>query len=683
MSTEVAKVVARLEADIRDFEQGMKKATKRLDGLEKGTGKANKSVGGLNSSLGGLAKTAAAGFGLQQGIKFLGSAIGAFSDLEESVNAVQVQFGEGAETILEFGENAATAVGLANAEFNQLSVVTGALLSGFITDTQQAADETIRLTERASDMASVFNVPVQDALQAVQASLRGEQEPIRRFGVLMDNASVQAKALELGLAGSTKELTAQDKSMARLAIIYEQTDKVAGDFLNTQDSVANKQKVLNAQFTDAQAKLGEALVPLWLELLQAASDLIPVMEALVPAVAEVVQKITDMTGPVLTLVDGLNALAGVGGGLGGLAGNLFDVAVPGAAFFSLFSDSQDDVANSAAGLVDYGKVAGAVSGAQAMLNDEVADVPKIVKKANDAYLAAFRASQPVISAAGDLSGAQALLNDEVANAPGPFDRYASTLEAILNPTKELSEESLAAAESFRLWEDEVTEAGRTAEANLRASMGQIVSLFEKVPRQIRISAEKAAKNIRDQAELGARFAAAIGTLAAAGFDQLVAELEERGPEATRLAEDFARKPALALATELDLQKVLGGFTVPPAVAERFAQIFGAIGADAAGRFLANFLSRLGGGAPPASRPGGNRFAPTALASGGIVTQPTLATIGEKGPEAVIPLNRAGQLGGDTFNTIEMTITVQDDSTAAQRILEETQDALDALAAGRA
>ena len=35
---------------------------------------------------------------------------------------------------------------------------------------------------------------------------------------------------------------------------------------------------------------------------------------------------------------------------------------------------------------------------------------------------------------------------------------------------------------------------------------------------------------------------------------------------------------------------------------------------------------------------------TALAEGGIVTQPTRALIGEAGPEAVIPLSRAGLPG---------------------------------------
>jgi TP901 family phage tail tape measure protein len=42
----------------------------------------------------------------------------------------------------------------------------------------------------------------------------------------------------------------------------------------------------------------------------------------------------------------------------------------------------------------------------------------------------------------------------------------------------------------------------------------------------------------------------------------------------------------------------------------------------------------------------------ALAAGGIVNSPTLALIGEAGPEAVIPLNRAGAMG-DTYVTVNM------------------------------
>lgn len=46
---------------------------------------------------------------------------------------------------------------------------------------------------------------------------------------------------------------------------------------------------------------------------------------------------------------------------------------------------------------------------------------------------------------------------------------------------------------------------------------------------------------------------------------------------------------------------------------------------------------------------------TSLARGGIVTNPTPALIGEAGPEAVIPLNQAGGIGGINFNP-EINIT---------------------------
>jgi len=42
-----------------------------------------------------------------------------------------------------------------------------------------------------------------------------------------------------------------------------------------------------------------------------------------------------------------------------------------------------------------------------------------------------------------------------------------------------------------------------------------------------------------------------------------------------------------------------------------------------------------------------------LANGGIVNSPTLALIGEKGPEAVVPLSRGGGYGGDTNVTIQV------------------------------
>ena len=55
-----------------------------------------------------------------------------------------------------------------------------------------------------------------------------------------------------------------------------------------------------------------------------------------------------------------------------------------------------------------------------------------------------------------------------------------------------------------------------------------------------------------------------------------------------------------------------------------------------------------------------------LAQGGIVTGPTLAMIGERGPEAVIPLNRAGGMGMGG-NTITVNVNGGDPNSIVRAL----------------
>ncbi len=283
-------LLVRLALDARDYVRGAQKARKGTDEITDAQKRTEKAGKKLSDRLGQVGKTLVAAFAAKQVLDFAKSSITAFSNLEESVNAVNVQFEEGQDVIKDFAQTASTSVGLSTASYQQLSVTTGALLSNFISDNRAAAEETNNLTQRAADLASVFNTDVEEALVAVQAAIRGESEPIRRFGVLLDDASVRAKAVALGLAETTKEVDNQAKAQARLAIIYEQTDKVAGDFVNTQDSLANQQKILSAEFENAQAEVGEALAPALIELLGIVNDnIIPAMVDLIPLVVLAVE----------------------------------------------------------------------------------------------------------------------------------------------------------------------------------------------------------------------------------------------------------------------------------------------------------------------------------------------------------------------------------------------------------
>lgn len=189
------------------------------------------------------------------------SSIKAASDLGESINAVEKVFGSSAEVINNFGKVSANAVGLSTREFNQLATVTGSMLTNLGFNAKQAGQETITLTQRAADMASVFNTDVGTALEAINSALKGEANPIEQFGVKLNDAAVRARAVELGLAATTAEVDANAKATATLSLIYEQTSKTQGDFASTSNDLANSQRRAAAAMENAQARFGKAATP--------------------------------------------------------------------------------------------------------------------------------------------------------------------------------------------------------------------------------------------------------------------------------------------------------------------------------------------------------------------------------------------------------------------------------------
>ncbi|MDZ7742978.1 MAG: hypothetical protein U5Q03_14900 [Bacteroidota bacterium] len=91
--------------------------------------------------------------------------------------------------------------------------------------------------------------------------LRGEINPIERYGVSMNQTAIQARALEDGLAATVGEMTLQDKALASLSILTEQTANAQGQFAREADTTAGALERIKGQFQDFQAAAGEALIP--------------------------------------------------------------------------------------------------------------------------------------------------------------------------------------------------------------------------------------------------------------------------------------------------------------------------------------------------------------------------------------------------------------------------------------
>jgi hypothetical protein len=161
------------------------------------------------------------------------------------------------------------------------------------------------ITGRASDFASVMNLDVTEAMGLFQSGLAGETEPLRRYGIDVSAAAVKTFAYANGIAAAGAELTEAEKVQGRYGLLMEQTAAAAGDFANTSDSLANSQRILNAEFENAQAIVGNLMVP-GLEALNAV--LIPLVQAFNdahPAVQLVVGGLVLLGAGVLRVTSGL------------------------------------------------------------------------------------------------------------------------------------------------------------------------------------------------------------------------------------------------------------------------------------------------------------------------------------------------------------------------------------------
>lgn len=216
---------------------------------------------GIGAGLGKVVPVLAAGFAAIGVADFFGNAVDAASDLNESANAIRVSFGDAAKEIERLGETSADRLGLSQTDFNAAAVRFSSFAEDLATDGRSIDQVIDQLTTRGADFASVYNIDVADALAIFQSGLSGEAEPLKRFGINLLDSSVNAYAYANGIAEAGTQLDQTQKLQARYGLLLQETAKVQGDFANTSDQLANKQRINAANLEDALARVGTALLP--------------------------------------------------------------------------------------------------------------------------------------------------------------------------------------------------------------------------------------------------------------------------------------------------------------------------------------------------------------------------------------------------------------------------------------
>lgn len=316
----VNEVRWRLTADASGVRKGFRDASQASELLGQKTKETQRdvdqSMSKSSSSVRSFAKVVGGAFVGMKAVSFLKESVTAASDLEQTVGAVGSVFKDTSKIILAFSKTAATEVGLSQRQYQSMATVFGAQLKNMGVASSELAPKTNDLIRLGADLAAQFGGTTSDAVAALSSLLRGERDPIERYGVGINEARIKAELASKGLDKLTGSAADNAKLTATLDILWKQTADAQGTFARETDTLAHKQQVANAQLDDAKAKLGEGLIPVMgvmadtvgktvIPVIGRLSDLFqfisPVLTGLAAALGWVLEKVTSIPAPVLAV----------------------------------------------------------------------------------------------------------------------------------------------------------------------------------------------------------------------------------------------------------------------------------------------------------------------------------------------------------------------------------------------
>lgn len=218
------------------------------------------------------------------------------STLQESISKTNAVFGANAQAVQNWSKTTSTAFGVSQQQALEAAGTYGNLFRAFGLGSKQAQDMSMRLVELAADMASFNNVPIDDALIALRSGLSGETEPLKRFGVALNEVRLKEEALRLGLIETTSgTLPIAIKTQAAYSLILRDTALQQGDVARTSEGFAAQMKFLQAEVSNVKAQIGTALLPVVLQFVDVLrADVVPLIQRFADFMTNLSPKVIDV-----------------------------------------------------------------------------------------------------------------------------------------------------------------------------------------------------------------------------------------------------------------------------------------------------------------------------------------------------------------------------------------------------
>ena len=245
----------RITADMKDLKRSLKE-------VERNTKQSTENMSNSFRKLGRVVKVVAGAVIVRELGRGAIAAVNFAADIEEMQAKSSVVFGAFAGDVRRQLSVFADEVGRSRFELEGMasSIQDTFVPLGFARG--EASQLSVQLTKLATDVASFNNASDVDTMRAFQSALVGNHETVRRFGIVITEATLEQELFRMGITKAKDEVSNAEKVQARLNLILAGTTDAHGDAARTADSFANRQKALKAATDELMNSLGQIFMPL-------------------------------------------------------------------------------------------------------------------------------------------------------------------------------------------------------------------------------------------------------------------------------------------------------------------------------------------------------------------------------------------------------------------------------------
>jgi len=265
MATKISAIYTLITANAEPLKRGLVSARKSAI---KGASKIQKALNKINFRAIGLGATAFGGV-VALSMK---KAVDAASDLEEATGKFNVVFRDQLSQAEEWSRGLVAAYGLSTREAKEYMSSIQDLLKPMGVASDEAARLSNEVVKLAVDLGSFNNQKTPDVMRDIQSALVGNYETMKKYGVVLNVATIRQEALRTGMIRGKEVMTAAQKATAAYTLIVAGSADAIGDAIRTQSGYENTMKRMSSTIENVAAKIGDPLMPAIADVVRSFDD---------------------------------------------------------------------------------------------------------------------------------------------------------------------------------------------------------------------------------------------------------------------------------------------------------------------------------------------------------------------------------------------------------------------------